>query len=119
MRRVWSHGGEHAYEDRAHHVTYKAPANGWAEWPDEVAAYVVPQHPDHLCDITEETEPDRHQCRLSGSGVKLAAILSQELAAVEVQGANKFPPDMSTSMRRKVRAVNKRTGGRVGFVRNG
>ena len=67
MRLVFSHGQPHVYEDRATHVVYLVGQDTYREVPDDVAAVLLRGHPDKLCDVTDETEPELHRCRLTSA----------------------------------------------------
>mgnify|MGYP001595998958 CR=1 FL=1 len=56
---------EHRYEERASHTVYVLPAGTWRDMPDGVGQLLVEAHPDKLCDVSPEQDPDRHVCSLS------------------------------------------------------
>ena len=62
--RVFAHG-PHIYEDRATHTTYVLPVSTWREIPDGVGQLLIAAHPNKLCDVSGEDNPDSHECLLT------------------------------------------------------
>lgn len=59
--KVFAHR-KHRFFDARRGQLYVIPACTWKELPDEVAGEIISGHPDKVCDVTEETEPNNHTC---------------------------------------------------------
>ena len=59
--KLFAHRG-HIYEDRASHSVYQIPFGAYAEVPDNIGMMLLRAHPDKLCDVSGEAEPEKHTC---------------------------------------------------------
>lgn len=50
----------HIYEDRATHRGWWIPAGEWREVPDDIAAYLVANHPDKLSILEDNPQTIRN-----------------------------------------------------------
>ena len=58
---LFAHRG-HVYEDRATHSVWQVGKGTYTEIPDAIGQMLLRAHPDKLCDVTGEAEPEKHSC---------------------------------------------------------
>ena len=58
---LFAHRG-HSYEDMATHSTYRVSGGKHLNIPDDIGEMLLRAHPDKLCDVTGEAEPEKHSC---------------------------------------------------------
>ncbi len=59
--KVFAHR-KHRFYDAGRRQLYILPAGMWKELPDEVAGEMFSGHPDKLCNVSDEENPDSHVC---------------------------------------------------------
>lgn len=63
--KVFAHR-QHRYYDAGSRQLYIVPGGTWRELPERVASVLLAGHPDKLCDVSGEDNPDRHTCDKGG-----------------------------------------------------
>lgn len=102
---LYGHRG-HVYEDRATKRTYQVPRGGYVEIPDEVGVLLLRAHPDKLCDVTGEPNPQDHKCEKT----ELAANTYPTTAIGGPPQATVMQSRISPQRRKKLQEVRHRSG---------
>ncbi len=77
----------HRYTHAATHTDYTFGPNTWKDVPEEVGNYILQVHPNKLCNITGDDDPESHFCDLSDH---YDLIRLEEMEEIE---ASYTPPD--------------------------
>lgn len=93
--RVFAHWG-HSYHDFDTRITWAINGGEWKELPQEVASLLLTAHPQKLCNVTDEADPDNHTC-----------AITERMEALEYERRDIQEPPQDTMARVRMSPQNK------------